>query len=77
LRNEKDVLTVASAGITLLEAKKAAEKLAGEGIHIRLIDLFSIKPIDAETVSECVKGTNNKLLVIEEHFPEGGIFGKL
>lgn len=74
LRNEKDVLTVASAGITLLEAKKAAEKLAGEGIHIRLIDLFSIKPIDAETVSECVKGTNNKLLVIEEHFPEGGIF---
>jgi len=74
LRNDKDVLTVASAGITLLEAKKAAEKLAAEGIHIRLIDLFSIKPIDAQTITDCVKGTNNKLLVIEEHFPEGGIF---
>jgi transketolase len=74
LRSENDVLTVASAGITLLEAKKAAEKLASEGINIRLIDLFSIKPIDAQTITECVKGTNNKLLVIEEHFPEGGIF---
>lgn len=73
-RTENDVITVASAGITLLEAKTAAEKLAGEGINVRVVDLFSIKPIDAQTLSDCVKGTNNKLLVIEEHLPEGGIF---
>lgn len=73
-RTENDVITVASAGITLIEAKTAAEKLAAEGINVRVVDLFSIKPIDVQTLSDCVKGTNNKLLVIEEHFPEGGIF---
>ena len=56
---------------------KAAETLAAEGIHVRLVDLFSIKPIDVQNLSEAVKGTNNKLLVVEECFPEGGIYGKL
>jgi len=74
LKTDKDVITVASAGITLLEAKKAAETLAKEGINVRVIDLFCIKPIDSETIGEAVKGTNNKLLVVEEHFPEGGLF---
>lgn len=77
LKTDNDVLTVASAGITLIEAKKAIEKLAKEDINIRLIDLFSIKPIDVATLSNAVKGTKDKLLVIEEHYPEGGIFGKL
>jgi len=73
-KKDDDKLTVASAGITLIEAKKAIEKLAGEGINIRLVDLFTIKPIDKNTLVECVSGTNGKLLVIEEHYQWGGIF---
>jgi len=74
LQTDKDVITVASAGITVIEARTAAKTLAGEGINVRVIDLFSIKPIDVQTLSQAAKATNNKLLVVEEHSPEGGLY---
>lgn len=73
--DNSDKLTVASAGITLIEAKKAVDELKKEGVNIRLVDLFTIKPIDAATLVHSVAATNNKLLVIEEHYPYGGIYG--
>jgi transketolase len=72
--DDSDKLTVASAGITLIEAKKAVDELKAEGINIRLVDLFTIKPIDAATLVHSVAATNNRLLVIEEHYPYGGIY---
>jgi len=74
IKHDDDKLTVVSAGITLVEAKKAIEKLAGEGIHIRLVDLFTVKPIDEKTIAECASGTNGKIYVVEEHGTAGGIF---
>lgn len=71
--SDSDQLTIATGGITLYEATKAAEELAGEGINLRLVDLFTIKPIDAETLIECAKATGNRILTVEDHYLEGGI----
>lgn len=66
-----DHLTVVGGGITLTEALKAANILATENINIRVIDPFTIKPIDAELLAKAVKETCNKVLTVEDHAPEG------
>jgi transketolase len=71
--NSKDVVTVIGAGITLHEALKAYEALKKEGIYIRVIDAYSVSPIDAEGLSRAVKKTNGKVVVVEDHFAEGGL----
>ena len=64
--------TIIGAGITLHEGVKAADQLKEEGIDVRVIDLYSVKPIDAETVYKAAKET--KLIVVaEDHWPEGGL----
>jgi transketolase len=68
-----DVATVVGAGITLHEALKAYEQLRAEGISIRVIDLYSVKPIDAETLIRCAQETNGLLITVEDHYPQGGI----
>ncbi|CAH8473361.1 unnamed protein product [Schistosoma mattheei] len=68
-----DHLTVVGGGITITEALKAANILAAENINIRVIDPFTIKPIDAELLAKAVKETCNKVLTVEDHAPEGGI----
>ncbi|VDP53837.1 unnamed protein product, partial [Schistosoma curassoni] len=65
-----DHLTVVGGGITLTEALKAANILATENINIRVIDPFTIKPIDAELLAKAVKETCNKVLTVEDHAPE-------
>src|SRR6185437_11030721 len=60
------------AGITLHESLAAAEALADEGIAARVIDLYSVKPIDAATLVEAAEATGG-LVVAEDHWPEGGI----
>jgi transketolase len=67
-----DTVTLIGAGITLHEAVKAADELAGDGIHARVIDLYSLKPIDAETVREAARSTG-AIITVEDHWPEGGI----
>jgi len=57
----------------LYEALKAAETLAGEGINIRVIDLFSVKPVDREGLVANAKECNNTILTVEDHYFEGGI----
>lgn len=67
-----DVVTVIGAGITLHEALVAYEELKKEGIFIRVIDLYSVKPVDTETLKKAAKETK-ALISVEDHFPEGGI----
>lgn len=69
----KDVATVIGAGVTLHEALKAYEELQKEGINIRVIDLYSIKPIDIESLKKAAMETKN-LIVVEDHFIEGGMY---
>jgi transketolase len=68
LREGDDVALVA-AGVTVHEAVKAAEQLAQDGIEARVIDLYSIKPIDEETIGSLT----TPIVTVEDHFPEGGL----
>lgn len=70
--SKEDVFTVAGAGITLHEALQAYEALKKENIYIRVIDLYSIKPIDAVTLKKASKDTR-AIITVEDHFAEGGI----
>ncbi len=67
-----DVVTIIGAGITLHEAIAAADTLADEGIRARVIDLYSVKPIDAEAVRASARETG-AVVTVEDHWPEGGI----
>ena len=69
-------LILASSGVTLFEAIKAAELLETEGVHCSVIDLFTIKPLDKETLETQALGSSEKRIVtIEDHYLQGGIFG--
>jgi transketolase len=70
---DDDAVTVVAAGITVPEAVKAADALATEGISVRVIDLYSVKPIDAATLREAALATGGRLLTVEDHWPEGGL----
>lgn len=72
-RSDQDALTIIGAGITLHEALKAADSLAEEGIHARVIDAYSVKPIDAETLKTAARETNGPIITVEDHWAEGGI----
>lgn len=67
----KDHVTVVAAGVTLFEALKAAEELKKEGVSLRIIDPFTVKPIDAELIAKSVKDTEGRVLTVEDHAPEG------
>ena len=66
-----DQVTVIGAGVTLHEALKAADMLAEAGITIRVIDPFTIKPIDANTIVHSAQQTGGRILTVEDHYPEG------
>ena len=68
-----DRVTVVAAGITLHEAIKAADALATDGVHVRVVDLYSVKPIDARTLVDAMAVTGSRLVVVEDHWPEGGL----
>lgn len=67
-----DDVTLVGAGITLHEALSAAETLAREGIQARVIDLYSIKPVDTEALRRAAAETGG-LITAEDHWPEGGL----
>ena len=69
----EDKATIVAAGVTLHEALKAHDILAADGINIRIIDLYSIKPIDTEPLLSAAAETNNTLITVEDHYPEGGL----
>jgi len=68
-----DQVAIIAAGITLHESLKAYERLKTEGISVRIIDAYSVKPIDKETLHRAASDCGNKLLVVEDHWFEGGL----
>jgi transketolase len=72
-KSEKDVATVIGAGVTLFQALKAHDELKAKGISIRVIDLYSVQPIDAASLIEAGKATNGRLITVEDHYISGGL----
>ena len=68
-----DVATVIGAGVTVFEALKACEQLRARGIAIRVVDLYSLQPIDAATLTRCGKETGGRLITVEDHYAAGGL----
>jgi len=71
--SDNDAVTVVSAGVTIHEALKAYEMLQKEGINIRVIDAYSVKPIDDETLKKSASETNNTIICVEDHYYDGGL----
>ena len=71
--SDRDQAAVIAAGITVHESLKAYDALKSEGITIRVIDAYSVKPIDRETLHRAARDTGGKLVVIEDHWFEGGL----
>lgn len=72
-QSAQDRVTVVAAGVTLTEALAAYDRLQKEGVAIRVIDLFSVRPIDTEALLAAAHDTNNTLITVEDHYSAGGI----
>ncbi|HXR97671.1 MAG TPA: transketolase [Terriglobales bacterium] len=72
-QSDKDQATVIGAGVTIFEALKAHDRLQKKGVSIRVIDLFSVRPIDTATLLAAAKATNNTLITVEDHYSAGGL----
>jgi transketolase len=72
-RGSRDELTVVAAGITVHESLKAFDVLKKEGIRIRVIDAYSIEPLDRKTIQREVTSAGGKVIVVEDHFAGGGL----
>jgi transketolase len=72
-QSPKDKVTLIGAGVTLHNCLAAADTLAQKKIAARVIDLYSVKPVDVKTLREAVRVTKGRLVIVEDHYPEGGI----
>lgn len=72
-QSTEDRATVIGAGITLHEALKAATALEADGVRIRVIDAYSVKPIDRKTIVQSVAATGGRVVVVEDHYEHGGL----
>jgi transketolase len=72
-QSAQDRAVVIGAGITLHEALKAADQLKAKGTAVRVIDLYCVKPIDGKALAEQLNAAGGRLVVVEDHWPEGGI----
>jgi len=68
-----DAATVVGGGVTVFEALKAYDELKNQGINIRVIDLYSLQPIDAATLVRCARETRGRVITVEDHYAGGGI----
>ncbi len=71
--SDEDDVALVACGITVHEALRAADALEGEGIRARVIDAYSVKPIDAETLAAAAEATQGRIVTAEDHWPEGGL----
>jgi transketolase len=72
-KSSNDSVTVVAAGITVHEALKAAAALAEEGTAIRVLDAYSVKPIDDKGILAAAKETGGRIVVVEDHYEQGGL----
>ncbi|MBL8041447.1 MAG: transketolase [Nitrospira sp.] len=68
-----DQLTIVAAGVTLFEALKAHDQLKAAGVATRVVDLYSIVPVDQATLLDCARATGGRFLTVEDHYAHGGI----
>jgi transketolase len=73
--SQDDQVTLIGAGVTLHNCLAAADQLGRDGITARVVDLYSVKPIDTETLLASAAATGGRLVVAEDHYPAGGIGG--
>jgi transketolase len=71
--SDNDVACIVAAGITVFEALKAYEELKAKNISVSIIDLYSIKPLDADTLKRIAKKSRGRVITIEDHFIQGGL----
>lgn len=69
----KDQVLVVGAGVTLYEALKAADELSKVGVNVRVIDPFTIKPLDAQLIVKNAKEVGGRIVTVEDHYAEGGL----
>lgn len=72
-QSAQDRAVVIGAGVTLHESLKAADQLKSQGTAVRVIDLYCVKPIDGKALAEQVSAAGNHVVIVEDHWPEGGI----
>lgn len=72
-RSGDDRALVVGAGVTVYEALKAYDELAKEGIHVRIIDLFSVQPVDREALVTAAHDCGGRVVTVEDHYAHGGI----
>ncbi|MDP3998486.1 MAG: transketolase [bacterium] len=71
--SKKDQATIVAAGITVFEALTAQKELEEKGINVRVIDCYSVKPIDEKTLGKVASETGGKIITVEDHWFEGGL----
>merc|ERR1712156_1070110 len=72
-KSDSDQVLVIAAGVTLAEAVKAADMLSAKGINVRVMDPFTIKPLDEEAILKNARECGGKIVAVEDHYPEGGL----
>jgi transketolase len=72
-KSDHDVACIVGAGVTVHEALKAYEILAKQNVFVSVIDLYSVKPLDASTLISVARASGNKIITVEDHYPQGGI----
>ncbi len=72
-RSDKDEVTLIGAGVTLHACLDAAQRLSSRGIACRVIDLYSVKPVDTATLRDASAATGGRLVIVEDHYPQGGL----
>jgi transketolase len=72
-KSTSDILTIVAAGVTLFEALKAHDTLKAAGIFVRIVDLYSIVPIDRTMLLENARATEGRILTVEDHYAHGGL----
>lgn len=72
-QSDKDTVLLIGAGITLYEALAAAAELEKSGVHARVLDPFTIKPLDQAAVIENARAVGGRIVVVEDHYKEGGL----
>ena len=71
--SDHDQLTLVAAGITVNEALKAYDELKEHGISVRVVDLYSLKPVDHATLVDCARATHGRIFTVEDHYEHGGL----
>lgn len=72
-QSASDVATVVGAGITVFQALEAYERLRKQGLNIRVIDAYSVQPVDVETLTAAASATDGVVITVEDHYAAGGL----